>query len=39
MNSYYCPETKRRFDMKLTLADRFRMWKKSRQRRKELVWF
>ena len=27
------------FEMKLTLADRFRMWRKARQRRKEVVWF
>ena len=27
------------FEMRLTLADRFRMWRRARQRRKELVWF
>lgn len=39
MNAYYCPEKRRRFNMKLTLKDRFGMWKKRRQRMKELVWF
>ena len=28
-----------RFEMRLTLADRFRMWRKAKERRKELVWF
>ena len=39
MNTYYCPNAGKIKGMKLTLRDRFGMWRKRRQRRKELVWF
>lgn len=36
---YYVPGAGKIKGQRITLADRFRMWRKRRQRRKELVWF
>lgn len=39
MRTYYVPGARRIKGQRLTLRDRFGMWKKRRQRMKELVWF
>lgn len=38
MKTYYCPGAGKIHGMHLTLSDRFHMWQKRRQRRKELMW-
>ena len=40
MNTYYVPGSRRiSRGQRITIVDRVRMWKKRRERRKELVWF
>jgi len=38
MNWYYCPGAGKIRGMKLTLGDRFRMWRKRRERMKTLTY-
>lgn len=38
MNCYYCPGAGKIRGMKLTLADRIRMWRKRRERMKTLTY-
>ena len=36
---YYCPGSRRVKAHRCTLVERFQMWRRARQRRRELVWF
>lgn len=39
LNTYYCPQSGRIKAHRCTLAERFQMWRRRRQRMKELMWF